>query len=92
MEMTGRAKKKAKRPAVNRRPSMAFVGVGGMVPSTVRAMEDITRITNITKKRGLLRALLMGEKSKKGRSRRSKRIRLKATKPRNLSGIERNTV
>ena len=72
-------------------PNFAFVGVGDMVPRMVRAMQDITKTTNITKKRGLLLALFMGEKSRKGRSKSRRSIKLKATKPQNLLGIDLKT-
>ena len=62
MDMIGSDRKKAKRPAVNIRPSMAFVGVGGMVPCMVRAIEDITRMINMIKNSGLFLALYMDER------------------------------
>ena len=92
MEIIGRERKKAKRPPVNIRPSSALVGVGGIVPSMVRAIEEITSTINIIKKRGLFLALLRGEKSRKGSIRRKIRVRLKATKPRTLSGMDLNMV
>jgi len=41
--------KKDMKPKVNMSPNIALVGVGGMVPSMVRAIEDITSTTNIAR-------------------------------------------
>jgi hypothetical protein len=92
MDILGREIKKERKPKVNMSPNIALVGVGGMVPSMVRAIEDITSTKNITKNRGLFLALLRGEKSKKGRINRRIRAKLNTTKPKNLSGIDLNMV
>jgi hypothetical protein len=92
MDIMGKEIKKDMKPKVNMSPSIALVGVGGMVPKMVRAIEDITSTTNITKNRGLFLALLRGEKSKKGRINRRIRAKLNTTKPKNLSGIDLNMV
>jgi hypothetical protein len=92
MDIMGREIKKERKPKVNMSPSNALVGVGGMVPSMVRAIEDITSTTNIAKNRGLFLALLRGEKSKKGRINRRIKAKLNTTKPKNLSGIDLNMV
>ena len=92
MDIMGMEIKKERKPKVNMSPSSALVGVGGMVPNMVKAIEDITSTTNIAKNRGLFLALLRGEKSKKGRINRRKRAKLNTTKPKNLSGIDLNMV
>jgi len=92
MDIMGKETKKDMKPKVNMSPSNALVGVGGMAPSMVRAIEDITSTTNITKNRGLFLALLRGEKSKNGRINRRIRAKLNTTKPKNLSGIDLNMV
>jgi hypothetical protein len=92
MDIMGMEIKKERKAKVNMSPSSALVGVGGIVPNMVRAIEDITSTTNITKNRGLFLALLRGEKSKKGRINRRIRAKLNTTKPKNLSGIDLNIV
>ncbi len=92
MDIIGMEIKKERKPKVNISPSSALVGVGGIVPSMVRAIEDITSTTNIAKNRGLFLALLRGEKSKKGKINRRIRAKLNTTKPKNLSGIDLNIV
>jgi hypothetical protein len=92
MDIMGKETKKDMKPKVNMSPSNALVGVGGIVPNMVRAIEDITSTTNIAKNRGLFLALLKGEKSKKGRINRRIRAKLNTTKPKNLSGIDLNMV
>jgi hypothetical protein len=92
MDIMGMEIKKERKPKVNMSPNIALVGVGGMVPSMVRAIEDITSTTNIVKNRGLFLALLRGEKSKKGKIRRRSKAKLNTTKPKNLSGIDLNMV
>jgi hypothetical protein len=92
MDIIGKEIKKDRKAKVNMSPSNALVGVGGMAPRMVRAIEDITSTTNITKNRGLFLALLRGEKSKNGRINRSRRAKLNPTKPKNLSGMDLNMV
>ena len=92
MDIMGKETKKDMKPKVNMNPSIALVGVGGIAPNIVKAIEDITSTTNITKNRGLFLALLRGEKSKKGRINRRIRAKLNTTKPKNLSGIDLNMV
>jgi hypothetical protein len=92
MDIMGMEIKKERKAKVNMSPNIALVGVGGMVPSMVRAIEDITSTTNIVKNRGLFLALLRGEKSKNGRINRRRRAKLNTTKPKNLSGIDLNIV
>jgi hypothetical protein len=92
MDIMGKETKKDMKPKVNMNPSIALVGVAGMAPNMVRAIEDIASTTNITKNRGLFLALLRGEKSKKGRINRRIRAKLNTTKPKNLSGIDLNMV
>ncbi len=89
-EITGKDRKNKKVVKVKNIPSFALAGVGAMVPSMVKATADITNTTNIMKKRGLLLALFMGEKSRKGSRSRKTKDRLKATNPQNLLGIDLN--
>jgi len=92
MDIIGKEIKKDRKAKVNISPSNALVGVAGMAPNIVKAIEDITSTTNIAKNRGLFLALLRGEKSKKGRINRRIRAKLNTTKPKNLSGIDLNMV